>query len=178
MRDAILFLGFFTLQRLAELVYSRRNEMRLRAQGAWEAGRGHYPVMVLLHAAWFASLWWLAWDRPLDYGLAAAALALQPLRFWTLASLGGRWTTRVLVLPGAPRVETGPYRVLRHPNYAIVVLELALVPLAFGLYLHAAIFSVLNAGLLAWRIRIEERALAAAAAPAPFAPLANGGQGR
>lgn len=180
MRDAILLLGLVTLQRLGELWLSRRNETRLKARGAIEAGSGHYPLMVALHAAWLVSLWWLAWNLAPNLWFAAAFLALQPLRYWVIASLKGRWTTRIFVLPGAAPVREGPYRLFRHPNYVIVVLELALLPLAFGLYLHAAIFSALNAALLAWRIHIEARALAAAVAAArPAGPpaLANGGQG-
>jgi methyltransferase len=176
MRDAILLLSFITLQRLFELLLSMRNEGRLKKRGAVEAGRDHYPVMVLLHAAWLASLWWLAWDQQPNILLVAVFLALQLLRYWVIATLGDRWTTRVFVIPGATIVRHGPYRFFRHPNYLIVVLEIALVPLAFGLIAHGVIFSVLNAALLAWRIRIEERALMEAAASEP-PPLANTGQG-
>lgn len=175
MRDAILLLGFYTVQRLSELFVSRRNERLLIARGAVESGREQYPFMIALHVAWFASLWWLAWDHQPDWRIAAVALALQPVRFWTMLALGERWTTRIYTVPGEGPVQTGPYRFLRHPNYWVVVLEIALIPLAFGLYLHAAIFSVLNAAFLLWRVRVEDRALAAAvASPA----LANTGQGR
>lgn len=176
MRDAILLLGFVTLQRLGELLLSRRNEARLKLRGAVEVGAKHYPVMVLVHTAWLAALWWFAWNLEPNMLLVAAFLALQPLRYWVIATLGDRWTTRVFVIPGASLIRSGPYRFLRHPNYLIVVLEIALLPLAFGLIWLAALFSALNAALLAWRIRIEQRALTEAAASKPTA-LANTGQG-
>jgi len=177
MRDAILLLAFLTLQRLFELLLSRRNEARLKLRGAVEAGAKHYPFMVLLHVAWLGALWLLAWDKEPNMLLVAAFLALQPLRYWVIATLGDRWTTRVFVIPGASLIRTGPYRFFSHPNYLIVVLEIAIVPLAFGLIWVAALFSVLNGALLAWRIRIEQHALAEAAAGVP-PPLANTGQGR
>jgi methyltransferase len=176
MRDAILLLGFVTLQRLFELLLSRRNEARLKLRGAVEAGANHYPVMVALHVLWLAVLWLLAWNVEPNMLLVAAFLALQPLRYWVIATLGDRWTTRVFVIPGASLIRTGPYRFFSHPNYLIVVLEIALLPLAFGLIWAAVVFSALNATLLAWRIRIEQRALTEAAA-APASALANTGQG-
>ena len=160
MPDALPVLGFVTLQRLLELAWSARNERRLRARGAFEAGAEHYPFMVALHALWLAGLWILAWPRPANWWLVAAYAALQIVRAWVLAALGERWTTRIIVLPGAPLVRTGPYRFLRHPNYAVVAIEIALMPLAFGLPIYAAIFSLANAAMLAWRIRAEDRALA------------------
>ena len=116
--------------------------------------------MVGLHAGWLAGLWILAWPLSANWWLVAAYGALQILRVWVIASLGERWTTLILVLPGAPLVRSGPYRLLRHPNYVVVVIEIALLPLAFGLVAFAIGFSVANASILAWRIRIEERALA------------------
>jgi methyltransferase len=176
MRDAILLLAFVTLQRLFELLLSRRNEARLKLRGAVEAGANHYPFMVALHVAWLAALWLLAWNVEPNMLLVAAFLALQPLRYWVIATLGDRWTTRVFVIPGASLIRTGPYRFFSHPNYLIVILEIAILPLAFGLIWVAVVFSALNAALLAWRIRIEQRALIDAAAAAPAA-LANTGQG-
>lgn len=176
MRDAILILAFVSLQRLFELLLSRRNEARLKLRGAVEAGAKHYPAMVLLHVAWLAVLWLLAWNQQPNLLLVAAFLALQPLRYWVIATLGDRWTTRVFVIPGASLIRTGPYRFFSHPNYLIVVLEIALLPLAFGLIWVAVLFSVLNAGVLAWRIRIEQRALTEATSAAPPV-LANTGQG-
>ncbi len=157
---AVLMVG---LQRLLELAYAARNTRRLRTRGAVEHGAGHYPLFVLLHGGWLASLLLLVpWERPGHPLLLLAYLALQPLRLWTILSLGPFWTTRVLVLPGAPRVGRGPYRWLRHPNYAIVALEIPLLPLAYGAPLPAFLFGGLNLALLALRIRVEERALAAA----------------
>jgi len=176
MRDAILLLAFVTLQRLFELLLSRRNEARLKLRGAVEAGANHYPVMVAIHVAWLAVLWLLAWNVEPHMLLVAAFLALQPLRYWVIATLGDRWTTRVFVIPGASLIRTGPYRFFSHPNYLIVILEIAILPLAFGLIWVAVVFSALNVALLAWRIRIEQRALMDAAA-APPAALANTGQG-
>jgi methyltransferase len=157
--DSVAILGLVTAQRLVELWHSARNEERLRARGAFEVGSSHYPAIVLLHAAWLAGLWWLAWDRPANWWLVGLYAALQVLRYWIISSLGERWTTRVLVVPDAPLIKSGPYAVLRHPNYAVVALEIALLPLAFGLITYAVVFSAANAALLAWRIHVEDRAL-------------------
>ena len=160
MPEALPVLGFVTLQRLAELAWSARNERRLRTRGAYEVGAGHYPFMVTLHALWLAGLWILAWPQPANGWCVAAYAALQILRVWVIASLGECWTTRIIVLPDAPLVCAGPYRFLRHPNYVVVAVEIALLPLAFGLWIYAAIFSLANAAIIAWRIRAEDRALA------------------
>jgi methyltransferase len=160
----LILLGYVTLERVAELIWSARNSIALRAQGAVEHGVGHYPLMVALHFVWLAGLWMLAWGRPLNGLVVAAFVLVQGVRFWILASLGRRWTTRVLVLPGKPLVATGPYRWLRHPNYWVVAAEIALVPLAFGLVAYAIVFSLLNGAMLAWRIRVENRALGLGAA--------------
>jgi len=160
MPEAIIILAFVTLQRLAELVLSARNTARLRARGAYEAGAGHYPLMVLLHAAWLGGLWVLARDLPANGVLIALYAALQLLRIWVIASLGERWTTRIIVPPGAKLVRSGPYRFVSHPNYLVVAAEIALLPLVFGLVEYAVIFSILNGILLLWRIRAEDRALA------------------
>ena len=163
MGEGVWLIGFLAAQRLAELALVRRNTARLKAEGAVEFGAGHYPVMVALHAAWWLALAGFGYDRPVNLGWLAVFVVLQAARIWVIASLGRRWTTRVLVLPGAPPVAQGPYRWLRHPNYAIVVLEIAVVPLALGLPGVALVFSAANAVLLAWRIRLENRALAWAA---------------
>ena len=160
---ALVILAFVTLQRLAELAIARRNTRRLLARGAYEVGAGHYLLIVALHGLWLAALWWLAPGRPIVWPFVAAYFLLQPPRLWVLASLGGRWTTRIIILPGAPLVRSGPFRLLRHPNYAIVVAEIALLPLAFGLWEMAVVFSLLNAAALAIRIRAEEKALRASA---------------
>jgi methyltransferase len=116
--------------------------------------------MVSLHAAWLGGLWLLAHNLPANGVLIALYAVLQMFRIWTMTALGERWTTRIIVLPGEPLVRSGPYRFLNHPNYSIVVAEIALLPLVFGLVEYALIFSVLNAILLLFRIRAEDRALA------------------
>jgi methyltransferase len=156
---SIAVLALVTMQRLAELVIARRNTRRLLAKGAFEASPAHYPLMVILHAAWLAGLWLLAWNRPINLPLLAVFALLQAARVWVLLALGERWTTRIIVLLGAPLVRTGPYRLLSHPNYAVVVAEIAVLPLAFGLIGYAAVFSVLNAAMLWVRIRAESNAL-------------------
>ncbi len=160
-------LAFVTLQRLAELALARHNTRALLARGAVEVAPGHYPLIVGLHGAWLAGLWLLAPERPLQPFPAALYLVLQPFRAWVLMSLGERWTTRILVLPGAPLVRAGPYRFLSHPNYVIVGAEIALLPIAFGLVAYAIVFTVLNAVVLTIRIRAETQALAAQAGPPP-----------
>jgi len=152
-------LALVTLQRLAELVLARRNTRLLLAQGGAEIAPGHYPGIVALHAAWLSGLWLLALPRAPDLALLAAFAILQVGRAWVLAALGARWTTRIIVLPGAPLVRAGPYRYLRHPNYLIVAGEILILPLVFGLPLFAATFSVLNALVLWVRIQAEDGAL-------------------
>jgi methyltransferase len=156
-----LVLGLVALQRLVELIWSRRNERRLREAGAVEVGRRHYPLLVLLHASWLSAMLFLVppETRP-DPWLLSAYGVVQGLRLWTMASLGRFWTTRVLSLPRAPLVRHGPYRWLRHPNYLVVIAEIALLPLSFGAVAIALIFSALNLILLAIRIRVEDAALA------------------
>lgn len=149
------------LQRLAELAWARRNTARLRRLGAIEADAIGYPLFVLLHAAWLVSLALSApaATRPCWPILGLFAL-LQLGRLWVILSLGRWWTTRILTLPGAPLVQTGPFRWLQHPNYLLVVAEFAVLPLAFGAVAIAAIFSTLNLMLIIRRVRIEDRALA------------------
>lgn len=156
---AVALLTLVTLQRLGELVIAHRNTRRLLARGAVETGDEHYPIIVGLHAAWLAGLWWLAWDRPVSVAWLAVYLALQALRIWTLASLGERWTTRIIVQPGQALVARGPYRWLKHPNYLVVIGEIAVLPMVFGLAAYAAVFSVLNASVLWVRVRAESEAL-------------------
>lgn len=155
-------LGLVTLQRLGELVLSRRNTERLLAQGAHEVAAGHYPLIVALHAAWLAGLWYLAvWRADVGVNLAwlAVFVVLQGLRVWVIATLGPRWTTRIIVLPGAPLVREGPYRLVSHPNYCIVAAEILVLPLCFGLAWFGIVFSGLNALVLWIRIHAEEAAL-------------------
>ncbi len=164
--------GWYTLllvlvggERIAELVVARRNAAVAMARGAVEDGRGHYPVMVVLHTgfllACLAEVMLL--DRPflpwLGWPALVVVLLAQALRWWCIATLGHQWNTRVIVIPGAPRITTGPYRWVRHPNYVAVVLEIAALPLVHTAWLTALVFSVANAMLLRERIRVENRAL-------------------
>ncbi|WP_342725429.1 isoprenylcysteine carboxylmethyltransferase family protein [Bradyrhizobium sp. B097] len=167
---ASVILALVTLQRLGELGLARRNTERLLARGAIEVGARHYPLIVLVHAGWLTALW--IWGRNQDVNLAilAAFLLLQGLRLWILAALGPRWTTRIIVLPGAPLVASGPYRFFPHPNYAVVVGEIALLPLALHLPVLALIFTLLNLAVLAIRIRAESRALSVAGWPRTGTP--------
>jgi methyltransferase len=157
-----LILAFVTLQRLAELVIARRNTARLLARGAYEVAPGHYPLIVAVHTLWLAALWWLAPGKPIVWPLIALFAVLQAGRLWVLATLGERWTTRIILLPGAPLVASGPFRFVSHPNYLVVVGEIAVLPLAFGLWQVALVFTLLNAAVLAIRIRAENSALASA----------------
>ena len=159
MSVATIILLLVTAQRLGELVLARRNTSRLLATGAIEIGPGHYPLVVALHAAWLISLW--IWGRDQDVNVLALIgfAVMQGLRLWVLATLGERWTTRIIVLPGAPLVAAGPYKYLSHPNYAVVAGEIALLPLALHLPWLALIFTLLNAAVLFIRIRVEARAL-------------------
>jgi methyltransferase len=155
-----IVLGLVVLQRLGELALAARNTRDLRAAGAIELDAGFYPLFVLLHAGWLLSLALLvpASAAP-SWPLLAVFAALQLGRLWVIASLGRYWTTRLIVLPDQPPVSRGPYRFVNHPNYLIVIAEIAVLPLAFGAAVIAAVFSAANLALLARRIAIEERAL-------------------
>ena len=122
---SIAVLGLVTLQRLSELVLARRNTTALFKRGAVEVAAGHYPLIVALHMLWLAGLWLLAWDRPVNPAWLTVFIVLQLLRVWVIATLGSRWTTRIIVLPGEPLVRRGPYRFVSHPNYLVVVGEIA-----------------------------------------------------
>ncbi len=161
MTSAEFILALVTLQRAAELVVSSRNTSQLRARGAFEVAPRHYPFVVAVHAAWLISLWIFGRDQPLSAVALLLYIALQGLRLWVMWTLGARWTTRIIILPGEPLVAAGPYRLLPHPNYAVVAGEIAILPLALGLPWLAALFTVLNATVLFIRIRAENRALAA-----------------
>jgi methyltransferase len=158
---SVLLLAFVTAQRLGELVLAKRNTRRLLARGAVETGAAHYPLIVALHAAWLAGLWLIAWDRPVSAGWLWLYLGLQGLRAWILASLGARWTTRILTLPGEPLVRRGPYRLIPHPNYLLVAAEIAVLPLVFALPAYAVVFSALNALVMWIRVPAENAALRA-----------------
>jgi methyltransferase len=167
-----LFLTVFVAQRMGELVFSARNNRRLRVRGACEHGRGHYPLLILLHTLFplalvaevvvldtrpgrLMPLWLVLW------------LAAQGLRYAAMRALGERWSTRVLVLPGAPLIRRGPYRWLRHPNYLAVMIEFVAAPLLFGAWRTALVFSLADLAALRVRIRCEQRALAGMAVEPP-----------
>lgn len=148
------------LVRLAELAHSHRNQVRLLARGGYEVGAGHYPLILLLHTAWLAALFFgVPGAVAPNWMLFGSFLILQCLRIWIIISLGRYWTTRIITVPGEQLSRRGPYRWMRHPNYAVVAAEIAVLPLAFGAWQIALGFSLSNAGLLAYRIAIENRVL-------------------
>ncbi|MCX5493980.1 hypothetical protein OSH11_04660 [Kaistia dalseonensis] len=158
---AYLLLGAVVLQRLLELVHARRNTARLLARGGREVGGDHYWMFIALHTSWLVALFLLTPPAPpVIWPLLALYGVLQLLRIWIIASLGPYWTTRIITLDGAPLQRRGPYRLLRHPNYLVVAIEIPLLPLILDLPVLAALFGVLNLALLAYRIRVEGRVLA------------------
>jgi methyltransferase len=167
------YLVLLVAERLVELALSTRNTRRTLAAGGIETGRGHYRVMVVFHAAFLAAcaveplLWPRAWPPAASLAALALALLAMALRWWAVATLGDRWSTRIVVLPGAPTVGGGPYRYLRHPNYLAVVVELLAVPLLGGAVVTAALATLGNVLLLAVRIPAEERALGSGGAEDP-----------
>lgn len=161
---SIVVLALIAAQRIGELFLAEHNTRRLRAQGAVETGADHYIFIVVLHGAWLLGLWVLAWDRPISLPLLGVFILLQAARVWVIATLGPRWTTRIITLPGAPLATKGPYRFVSHPNYVVVALEIAVLPLAFGLWGYAILFTLLNAAMMWVRIRSEAGALSAATA--------------
>lgn len=163
-----LFVGLILLvvfQRSSELGLAKRNERLARAAGAVEVGAGHYPWMVATHTLFLISCVLEVWllERPFAPQAAGAMLLLlgvaTALRYWTISTLGERWTTRILVRPGVPLVTAGPFRWLRHPNYLAVVIEIVALPLVHGAWLTAVVFSAANAAILTVRIRAENAAL-------------------
>ena len=162
MNTAYLILAVESFERLIELAIAHRNTRRLIAKGAIEIGRGHYPFIVLLHGSWLlAMLSLIRADTAIHWAPLAVYALLTIARIWVMASLGRFWTTRVITLPNAPLVKRGPYRYMRHPNYAVVIGEFLMLPLVFGLWPVAIVFSILNLVLLQHRVRIEESALGA-----------------
>ena len=159
MIGAIAVLAFVTAERVAELFLAKRNTARLLRRGAREIAPAHYPLIVVLHAAWLGGLWLLAWNRPIHWAWLVLFAVLQILRLWVLATLKDRWTTRIVVVPGESLVKAGPYRFLNHPNYAVVIGEIAVLPLVFGLPWYALAFSILNGAVLFIRITAENTAL-------------------
>jgi methyltransferase len=164
------FVALIAVQRLWELRISKRHLRTLRAKGAFEVGAGHYPWMVALHTGFLiscvAEVWLL--DRPWRPAVAAVSMmvlaAAGGLRWWTLSTLGERWTTRVMVIPGEELVTDGPFRFLRHPNYLAVIMEIAAIPMVHCAWLTAGVFSIANLVLLEERIRVEDGALGRTAA--------------
>lgn len=161
MSFAWIILAAVALQRLIELPYATRNAHALMARGGIEYGARHYPFFILLHGGWLVAMAIaLPADPMINWVLLALYIALQGVRFWIVLSLGPYWTTRIISVPDEPLIARGPYRYIRHPNYWLVAAEIALLPLVFGEWLVALIFSILNAALVAWRIRVEDLALA------------------
>ena len=154
-----ILLLYLTVQRIAEFCWARRNEQLVMAAGGVEYGRSHFTLMVLLHSTWMAGMWLLGFGDPIVPAFLVLFIVLQIARIWILGALGRRWTIRVLVVPGERLVTRGPYRFLRHPNYMVVIAEIAVVPLALGLPIYALVFSLLNAAVLAIRIPVENVAL-------------------
>ncbi|WP_326789941.1 isoprenylcysteine carboxyl methyltransferase family protein [Streptomyces sp. NBC_00151] len=165
----VLLMAAVAAERAGELVVARRNGRWSRARGAIEAGRGHYPAMVALHTALLLGCpaeVWLS-GRPfvpaLGWSMLAVLAGAQALRWWCIVTLGSRWNTRVIVVPGLPLVARGPYRVLRHPNYVAVVAEGVALPLVHTAWVTAVVFTLVNAAVLTVRIRCENRALSGVA---------------
>lgn len=152
-------IGFIAVQRLAELAFAARNTRRLKSDGAVEVGARHYPLLIVLHVAWFvAIIATISPDKPVNLPLLGVFATLQVARFWVIATLGKRWTTRIIVPRNLPPVTNGPYRLVRHPNYLIVCGEIAVVPLMFGAWKIALFFSLLNLMILRHRVRVEKAA--------------------
>jgi len=161
LRPLLWILVLVAVQRLAELAVSSHNTQRLLQRGWREVGRAHYPLFVALHASWLIAIAMMTpTGRQPDWLLIGVFVILQLLRVWVIATLGPFWTTRIITLDGAPLVRAGPFRYVRHPNYWVVVGEIAVLPLAFGDWQIALIWSILNALLLRHRIAIENQALA------------------
>jgi methyltransferase len=160
-----LLIGLVVVERMGELVVAKRNRTWSQTQGSIELGAGHYPVMVVLHTSLLAAclLEPILLDRPfiptLGWPMLAIVITAQGLRWWCITTLGRQWNIRVIVIPGATRITGGPYRLFSHPNYVAVVAEGIALPLVHTAWLTALVFSVLNAGLLTVRIRVENTAL-------------------
>jgi methyltransferase len=162
----VLLIAAVACERVAELVVSNRNLAWSRTQGGIEFGAGHYPVMVVLHTGLLVGCLAevILWHRPflpaLGWPMLAIVVAAQALRWWCITTLGRQWNTRVVVVPGAPRISGGPYRLIPHPNYVAVIAEGVALPLVHTAWITALVFTVLNAALLTTRITTENNALA------------------
>lgn len=157
---SIAILAFVTLQRLVELPLAAANTKRLVASGGREVAARQYPLIVAVHGAWLIALWWTAVGRPINVVFLLLFVLIEFGRIWVLRTLGPRWTTRIIIVPGEKLVASGPYRFVDHPNYLVVIAEIAVLPLVFGLWQISVAFSLLNAAVLAIRIRAENAALA------------------
>lgn len=158
---AVLFLGYIIFERLIELPIANRNTKRLLEQGGVEHSPGHYPLIVAVHTGWILAMVGFGHDNPVNYVWLGVYVVLQALRIYIIGTLGPRWTTRIIVVPGESKVAKGPFAVLPHPNYLLVIAEILVAPLALGLWEVAAIFGALNAAVLTIRISAEEQAWAA-----------------
>lgn len=154
-----ILLVYMTVQRLTELYFAQRNETRLLAEGGVEYGQSHYPLLVGFQTVWIAGLWALGYSHALQPAFLALFVVLQIARYWVLGTLGRRWTTRIIVVPGENLVARGPYRFMHHPNYAVIAGEVAVAPLALGMPIYALVFTIFNAAVLTVRIRAENAAL-------------------
>lgn len=160
MTPLYLLLALVALERISELVYASRNTRRLKARGGIEVAAEQYPFFIALHAAWLLAMFvFIPRTTPPIPWLLAAFVVVEAARVWTLSSLGPYWTTRVITIPGEPLVKRGPYRFVRHPNYVVVALEIAVLPLAFNAPAIAIAFTALNAALLVWRVQAENAVL-------------------
>lgn len=159
MNWSVFILLFVLFQRLIELFLAQYNTKRLLLRGASEEGSSHYPLIVVFHGAWLLGLFSMCTQAVVNWWLIGLFSLLQSLRVWVLITLGPRWTTRILALPGETLVSNGPYRFLRHPNYLVVAAEIFVLPLAFGFYWYSIIGGLINLGILRLRIKIEERAI-------------------
>lgn len=157
---ALIFLAYVMAERLIEMPIARRNTKRLIAAGGVEHSPGHYPLIVAVHTGWIVAMLWFGHDNSVNLIWLAVYAILQGLRAYILGTLGRRWTTRIIVVPGESKVTKGPFAVLPHPNYLLVIAEILVAPLVLGLWEVAAIFSALNAAILVIRISAEERAWA------------------
>lgn len=157
---AALFLAYIIAERLIELPIANRNTKRLKAAGGVEYSPGHYPLIVAVHVGWIASMVWFGHDNPVNWVWLGVYAVLQIIRIYIIGTLGRRWTTRIIVLPDEQKVTKGPFAVVPHPNYLLVICEILVAPLVLGLWEVAAIFGALNAAVLVIRVSAEERAWA------------------
>ena len=160
---AVLFLGYVIAERLVELPIATRNTRRLIAQGGVEHSPGHYPLIVAVHTLWIAAMVVFGHDNAVSWLWLGVYAVLQVLRVYILGTLGRRWTTRIIVVPGEAKVLKGPFALVPHPNYLLVIAEIAVAPLVLGLTWVSALFGALNAAILVIRVSAEERAWASVA---------------